>query len=419
VPLQFPKKLEPLFTPKRYKVLHGGRASTKSWSVARALVLIATQRKLEVLCAREFQSAIRESVHKLLKNQIQLLGLGSMFRVEQYAIYGPHGSQFVFIGLSDKTAENMKSYEDFDICWVEEAQVVSGRSWTILTPTIRKAGSEIWITFNPELDTDPTWVQFVENASEADTFCVQMNWRDNPWFNEVMEAERRKAKRTMSKADYENIWEGKNRPAVAGAIYADEVAKMFEERRIGDFPVDPFHMVYPVFDMGWNDKMFVIMAQRNVSQLRLVDCIEDDHKTLDWYSRELRNRPYNYGKVFLPHDGGHGNYQTGVTDQAILEGLQWQVEVLPNTDLEDGIRNARMTLAQTFIDQTKCAPLIECLKRYRRSIPVKTGEPGGPLHDQYSHGADCYRYVGLAAPMMDNQLGLKLPPLKYGASGVV
>lgn len=419
MPLQFPKKLEPLFSPKRYKVLHGGRASTKSWSVARALVLIATQRKLEVLCAREFQSAIRESVHKLLKNQIALLGLGHLFRVEQYAIYGPNGSQFVFIGLSDKTAENMKSYEDFDICWVEEAQVVSARSWTILTPTIRKAGSEIWITFNPELDTDPTWVQFVENASEADTFVCQMNWRDNPWFNEVMEAERQKAKRTMSKADYENIWEGKNRPAVAGAIYADEVAKMFEERRIGDFPVDPFHLVYPVFDLGWNDSMFVTFAQRNVSQLRLVDTLVDDHKTLDWFSQQLRLKPYSYGKVFLPHDGNSGNYQTAKTAAEILQDLGWQVEVLPRGDVEDGIRNARMTLAQTFIDKTKCAPLIECLKRYRRSIPVATGEPGGPLHDGHSHGADCYRYIADAAPLMDNQLGMKLPALKYPRAGVV
>lgn len=415
--IQFPEKLKGLFEPYRYKIIRGGRGSTKSWSVARALALMAAQRKLQVLCAREFQSSIRDSVHKLLSNQIEILGLGSVFDVQQTVIYGPNGSQFVFVGLSDKTAESLKSYEDFDIVWVEEGQVLSTRSIHILTPTIRRDGSEIWITFNPELDTDPTWVEFVENA-DSNTLGVEMNWRDNPWFNDVLEAERQKAQRTMSKVDYENIWEGKCRPAVSGAIYADEVAKLHEEHRIGDYPVDPFHLVYPIFDLGWNDKMAIILAQRQISQIRIVGYLEDDHKTLDWYSQELRKLNYSWGKVFLPHDGGHGDYKTGRSAQQIMEDLKWNVDVLENSGVNEGIRAARMMFSQVYIDRTKCARLLECLKRYRRGIPTTTGEPGAPLHDEFSHGADAYRYLAMSAPMMDNELEMKLPPLKYGKTGL-
>lgn len=414
----FPKKLLPgLFEYHRHKILRGGRGSAKSWSVARAHVVRATERKREVLCAREFQSSIKDSVHKLLKNQISLLGMGSLFDVQESTIYGPHGSQFVFVGLSDKTAENLKSYEDFDDCWVEEGQVVSKRSWEILLPTIRKEGSGIWVTFNPELDTDSTWKLFIENPP-PDTWSVEMNWRDNPWFNDILEAQRAHAERTMSTVDYENIWEGKCRPAVSGAIYADEVAKLHVEHRAGVFPVDPFHLVYPVFDLGWNDKMSIILVQRNVSQLRIIGYLEDDHKTLDWYSKELRKLNYSWGTVFLPHDGGHGDYKTGRTAQEILQDLKWTVEVLPNVSVAEGIRAARMMFGQVYIDNG-CTRLLECLKRYRRNVPLSTGEPGAPRHDEFSHGADAFRYTAMAAPMMDNELGMKLPELKYGRSGVV
>src|SRR5262249_54147482 len=129
---QFPEKLEPLFTRSRYKVLYGGRGSGKSWGIARALLLIGLQRSLRVLCTRETQKSIRDSVHKLLVDQISRMGLQRYYRAHQVAIYGPNGTEFVFAGLSDLTAESIKSFEGADVVWVEEAQVVTERSWTIL-----------------------------------------------------------------------------------------------------------------------------------------------------------------------------------------------------------------------------------------------------------------------------------------------
>lgn len=418
VQAKFPKKLKGLFDPKRYKVLRGGRGSGKSWGVARALLIIGVQRPIRVLCTREVQQSIRESVHKLLSEQIELLQLGGFFQIEKQSIRGRNGTEFVFAGLSDQTAESIKSFEGADYCWVEEAQVVTDRSWTILTPTIRKDGSEIWVTYNPELDTDATHVRFIENPP-PDIFSVEMNWRDNPWFNDVMEKERLHALRTLPDIDYQNIWEGKCRPAASGAIYSQEVAQLFAEHRVCDVPYDPFLVVNPVFDLGWNDHMSIGLFQRHISQLRLIDYIEDDHKTLDWYSKQLRERDYSWGTIFLPHDGGHGDYKTGKSSQQILEDLKWNVQVLPKQPITDGIREARMAFGQLAVDKGKCSRFVECVKRYRRNVSNATGEAGNPIHDEYSHGADMWRYAAQAGPLMDNMLSMKLPVLKYGKTGVV
>jgi phage terminase large subunit len=375
-------------------------------------------RPLLVLCTREVQQSIKASCHKLLCDQIANLGLGAFYDIGQAEIVGVNGTKFMFAGLSDQTAESLKSYEGVDIVWVEEGQVTSERSWEILIPTIRRDGSEIWITWNPRLDTDATWVRFVEKP-HPETIDCEMNWRDNPWFNSIMEAERLHAKATMTNAQYENVWEGKCLPAISGAIYADEVAAMYTEGRIGAFPYDQRLLVYPVFDLGWNDSMVVGLCQRVASSMRVIDYIEDSKKTLAWYSAQLRAKPYNYGTLFLPHDGDHGDYKTGASAKDLMEGLSWTVHVLPRVDIEHGIRAARMMFSGAYIDREKCARLVECLKRYRRGVPNSTGEPGSPVHDEFSHGADMWRYAAMAAPEMTNSQGMSLPALKYGKSGIV
>jgi phage terminase large subunit len=381
VKAEFPKKLQPIFQPSRYKVLHSGRDAAKSWSVARALLIEGAQAPIRVLCARETQKSIRDSVHKLLSDQVEQLGLSSVYTVLQSTITNGLGTEFIFVGLSDQTAESIKSYEGVDRCWVEEAQYVSARSWNILTKTIRKEGSQIWITFNPELDTDPTWVRFVENPY-PDSIVIGLTYRDNPWHSKVMEDERVRDEKILSKIDYDNLWEGKTRPAVAGAVYADEVAMMYQEKRIGDFPYDPFLPVFAIFDLGWNDQTSIIVAQRHLSRLAIIHYIEDSHKGPDFYSAELRKTDYPIVQLFLPHDGAHHGPGTGVSAKDMYEGLKWRVEVLPNTPKEEQIRNARLMFRGTYIDR-RCERLIECLKRYRRTVPNQTGEPGAPLHDEF------------------------------------
>lgn len=400
---KLPDKLDFLLTKKsRYKGAKGGRGSAKSWSFARALLVRGSVRRTRILCAREVQKSIKQSVHKLLKDQIEALGLTGFYDVLETEIRGKNGSEFSFTGLSDHTVDSIKSFEGCDIVWVEEAQTVSKRSWDVLIPTIRKDDSEIWLSFNPELDTDETYCRFITNKPD-DAIMVDMNYMDNPWFPEVLEKERLHAKATMSKTDYEHIWEGKCKPAVAGAIYYDEMAKVVDEKRICNVPYDPLLKVQVVFDLGWNDAMAISLVQKHVSELRIIEYIEDSHKTLDHYSALLKDKRLNWGKCYLPHDGRHKNIQTGKSAQQIMEALGWDVEITPNMSIEDGIKLTRMTFGRMYFDKNKTERLVQCAKRYRRSINQQTNEPGAPFHDEWSHGADNVRYIAVNADQMTNE----------------
>lgn len=391
--------------------MHGGRGSGKSWGVARALILMAAAEPTRVLCTREIQKSIKDSVHKLLSDQIQALGLGYFFEVLETVIRGKNGSEFSFAGLATHTVDSIKSYEGVSKVWVEEAQSVSKRSWDVLIPTIRKPGSEIWVTFNPALESDETYQRFVVQKPD-NCVAVEMNYTDNPWFPDVLDLERKHAQATMKPEEYGHIWEGKCMPAVSGAIYFDEVSKAESEGRIRDVPHDPLLKVHAIWDLGWNDSMSIILAQRAASELRIIGYIEDSHRTLADYALDLKAMPYNWGVDYLPHDGFAKDYKTGKTAKEILEAMGRTVEQTPNMDIEGGIRAARMTFGRTYIDKTKAARLIECLKRYRRHINQQTNEASAPLHDEFSHGADAWRYLALVADALSNSNG-SVKPIKY------
>lgn len=215
--LEFAPKFAPLFKPMRYKVFHGGRGGAKSWEIARALILISSSKKTRILCAREVQNTIKDSVHKLLRDQIESLGLLPWFTITDNSIKSSVGSEFIFKGLR-YDVQGVKSTEGVDICWVEEAQTVTAASWDALSPTIRKEGSEIWISFNPGEETDPTYQRFVANPPD-DSVVVEVNYCDNPWFPEVLRKEMEYCKRVDYDA-YEHIWMGKPKKISAAVIFS-------------------------------------------------------------------------------------------------------------------------------------------------------------------------------------------------------
>lgn len=398
--LQITKKLAPLFQPKRYKVLFGGRGGGKSWAVAGVLLTVAANRRLRVLCAREIQKSMRDSVHRLLKDQVTRLGLESFYTVFDNEIRGKNGSLFVFSGLQAHTVDSIKSFEGVDIVWVEEAHSVSKRSWNVLIPTIRKPDSEIWLTLNPDMDTDETYQRFIATPSD-DTFLCEVNWRDNPWFPDVLNEERLKAKRVMSKEDYEHIWEGKPRTVADGAIYQHELIALYRDGRATNVPYDPELPVHTVWDLGWNDAMTIGLVQKGAQDIRIIGYIEDSHRTLDWYVKQLEKFDYRWGTDYLPHDGRTRNFQTGKSTEEMLRSLgRREVVVQSATSVEEGIKAARMLFPKCYFDKTNTARLLECLKRYRRDVHTKTGAPMKPLHDEFSHGADMFRYLAQAADDM-------------------
>ena len=207
--LQLPWALRRLLEHHRYKVLFGGRAATKSWSVARLLVTMAAQRKLRILCVRELQKSIKDSVHQLLCDQIENLGLTSAYKITDKEITCIEtGSFFIFEGLH-RNVSKIKGLEGIDIVWVEEAQRISQESWSYLIPTIRKSGSEIWVTFNPDLETDPTYQRFVIDTPD-NCLLIKINANDNPWLSQESIDDRAHLYRVDRDAAI-HIWEGETR----------------------------------------------------------------------------------------------------------------------------------------------------------------------------------------------------------------
>jgi phage terminase large subunit len=415
---KFPAKLKFLFQPARYKGAYGGRGSGKSWGVARALLIIGANKQTRVLCTREVQKSIQQSVHQLLKDQIAALGLESFYEVLQTEIRGKNGTTFYFAGLSDQTADSLKSFEGVDVCWVEEAQSVTRNSWNILIPTIRKPDSEIWVTYNPQLESDETHQRFVINPP-PDCAMVEMNYSDNPYFPKVLEQERIHAQNTMKPEEYAHIWEGKCKPAVEGAIYFDQMSQALT--RICNLPQDPMLKTHGIWDLGYNDSMTIILVQKLASEVRIIHYIEGNQRTLADYSAELKalrldGQPINWGNMYLPHDGFAKRHQTGKMDAEVLQGFGWNVQQTPNIDIESGINRAREMFSRVYFNKERTVRLVECLKRYRRQINKTTNEPGAPLHDEFSHGADAFRYLGVVCDQLSNdEWGGKLnyPRLNY------
>ncbi|WP_281773682.1 PBSX family phage terminase large subunit [Haemophilus parahaemolyticus] len=199
-------KLKPLINHYRYKILYGGRGSGKSWAVAELLVEIANQTNCRILCGRELQNSISDSVLKLISDTIADLGYSHRFEIQRNAIYClATGAEFMFYGIKNNPTK-IKSLEGVDICWVEEAENVSNESWDILIPTIRKENSEIWATFNPKNILDPTYQRFVVNPPK-NAFVCKINYDSNEHFPDVLRSEMEQCK----ERDYElyrHIWLG-------------------------------------------------------------------------------------------------------------------------------------------------------------------------------------------------------------------
>jgi|SRR5579875_2590832 len=389
---KFPKKLERLFEPSRYKVLWGGRGAGRSWGVARALLILGTRKPIRVLCTRELQNSMRDSVHQLLSDQIDRLGLGQFYRVEKERIYGANGGQFSFEGIRNNTTK-IKSYEGVDYCWVEEAVKVSKHSWGILIPTIRKEGSEIWMTFNPEFEDDYTYQRFVLDADES-CIVIHTTWRDNPWFPEVLRQEMERDK-IRDEDYYLNVWEGQCVQVLDGAVYAKELRKLQREGRICEVPWDKSWPVDTFWDLGRADATAVWFAQRVAMQTRVLDFYSNTGEDITHYLAICQQKGYNYGTMWLPHDARAERLGSKKTIEEIVRQAGYRVQIVPKLSVTDGINAARIAMNECWFDQKKCADGIRGLRAYRFKV-VDGQRANAPLHDWASDSADAFRYLAIA-----------------------
>lgn len=429
VHLQLPRKLAFLLEMHPYKVAYGGRASLKSTSFASTLLTLGLDQSLRILCLREVQKSLTDSVHLLLQDQIKKLGYGAHYTVTDNAIKGVfQDTLFRFAGLSDQTAESMKSYEKFDVFWFEEAQAISRRSFQIALPTLfRTKGAEAWVSFNPTMDTDEVWERFVVNPPPG-AMVVEMNWRDAVkcgWMSQ--ENERlRQYDLVHSKDEYANIWDGKPRTVVEGAIYAGEVVEMITEKRFRPIPYDPRLPVHRVWDLGWNDLMTCIMVQKpHPSALNVINYLEDSHIMYAQFLAAMDQLGYKWGDDWLPHDAGQHHPTSGTNAWKQIQDLTGRKpKDIPRSDPEARIRAARMMWPRVYLDNARHdtptdrpnrllggAVLMDRLKRYRRTVPRSTMEPTGPLHDINSHGSDGWGGMAEVADRIRNESEIRVPTI--------
>jgi phage terminase large subunit len=407
---EFPERLGFLFEPKRYKVIYGGRGGAKSWGIARALLIMGAQRPLRILCAREFQNSIQDSVLKLLADQIADLGLADVYEVQKTTILGANGTEFIFSGLRHNV-DSLKSKEGIDIVWVEEAQNVSAYSWDKLVPTIRKNGSEIWVSFNPELESDETYQRFVVN-NPTDSIVVKIGWEHNPWFPEVLRHEMEDLKARNPDA-WLNVWEGHCRQTLDGAIYATELREAEAANRICNVPYDASKPVSVFCDLGWADHTSLWFVQRIGLEYRVLRAVQDRQKPWPHYLQLIQSFGYVIEGIWLPHDAQAHQLGTGKSIEEITRATGLPVRIVPNLSVEDGINALRTTFPQVWWDKTNCADGLNALRHYRYEVDPVTGQfSRKPLHDDASHYADGARYFAVGMREGAKTVKLKAPSLR-------
>lgn len=399
---EFPPKLACLFRPARYKVAYGGRGATKSWSFARALLLLGGKgAPLRIICCREIQKSIRESVYLLLVDQIKALGLGSFYQALATEIRGKNGTTFTFHGLRHNI-DNIKSLEGADIVWVEEAQTVSDDSWTKLIPTVRKSGSEIWVSFNPELESDPTYQRFVLHPP-PNAVVVKLTYRDNPWFSLELDAERKHLQEQDPDA-YLHVWEGATIRHLEGAVYGTELRAAEAEGRITRVPYEPSKGVSVYTDLGWGDMTSLWFAQRVGMERRVLHSYQNRHKLWQHYLQYIQSRGYVIECVYLPHDAESGSIAgLSVAVQTRNSGMTCQV--IPRTDnaVLLGINAVRNLFPSCYFDAEGCADGLQALRHYRYEVDAHGNYGKMPAHDDASHYADALRYLATAEVSKRNQ----------------
>jgi phage terminase large subunit len=427
IDIEIPDKVaDMLFEPARFKVLWGGRAGVKSWNFARGLLALARIRKMRIGCARETMKSIEDSVHQLLQDQIAALGMGDFFRAQKKNIRGLNGSTFSYHGLRDKSVHNIKSLESVDILWVEEAQNVSRNSWTTVIPTIRKPGSEIWVSFNPELETDETYQRFVVHPPEG-AKVLKTGYQDNPFLSDEIRKDMSDMRARDSREgteEFQYVYEGVCKPAVTGAVYREQLIAAEKEGRMTRVPYDASRPVDTFWDLGFGDNVSIWFAQSIGFEFRLIDFVSDSLKDVSFYLKEMASRPYVYGTVWLPHDGKAKTLAAGGRSvQQLVQAGGHKVRIVPSLSITDGMAAVRTIFNRCWFDADKCAEGLQALKHYRYESDEQMGDSKHqvfkrePMHDWASHPADAFRYFAITIREPEREKAAQTaqaPPVRVG-----
>ena len=398
---------KPLLEPGRYKGLHGGRGSAKSHFFGENLIDDSLcERGLLSVCLREVQKSLKDSAKRLIEQKLIDLRLGEAqgFKVFKSEIETPGDGIIIFQGLQDHTADSIKSLEGFKRAWLEEAQTVSKRSLSLLRPTIRAEGSEIWASWNPRRKSDPIDALLRQGTPPTNSIVVESNWRNNPWFPSVLEQERLDCLRD-DPDNYEHIWEGGYETITDGAYFANSLAKARAENRIGKVALDPLMTVRLFVDIGGTgakaDAFTIWAAQFIGTEIRVLNYYEVQGQPLEAHVAWLREQGYTPDKaqIWLPHDGSTNDRVYDVSYESAFRQVGYDVTVVPNQGkgaAKARIEEARRLLPNCHFDEVKCAGGIDALGWYHEKKDDVRNIGLGPEHDWSSHGADSFGLMCVA-----------------------
>lgn len=389
----------PLLKPARYKGAHGGRGSGKSQFFADLLIASAMRKPgFRGLCCREVQKSLKESAKRLLEQKIQAHGLGHLFDVQEAQIKTPGGGLIAFAGLQDHTSESIKSYEGFDVAWVEEAQTVSDRSLNLLRPTIRAPGSELWFSWNPRHETDAVdkMLRGVELPTNATV--VQANYLHNKWFPAELEQERLDCLRQQPE-QYAHIWEGDYVTVSEGAYFAKDLAEARTEGRITELARDPLMQVRAFWDIGVRDATAIWIAQFTGQTIKLLDSYEAEGQPLAAHLEWLRSKGYGSALCVLPHDGARHDAVSAVRFEDHIRAAGFEVDTIENQGKGAAIKRveaARRLFPRMWFDANKCSGGLKALGWYHEKRDDHRNIGLGPEHDWSSHAADAFGLMCVA-----------------------
>ena len=400
--IELPPKLVDLFDGEaRYRVAFGGRGSGKTRSFALMSAVYGYRwgmsgKQGQILCAREHLNSLDESSLEEVKSAIRSVDwLDAYYEIGEKYVRSRDGRvSYVFAGLR-RNLDSIKSKARVILAWVDEAENVSEAAWQKLIPTIREEESEIWVTYNPESKHSAVHQRFRVSPSNDVKVC-EINWRDNPWFPDVLNQERINDQKLRPDV-YDHVWEGAFLIHVEGAYYTVEMREANAEGRIGSAPYDRSVGVVTAWDLGVGDSTAIWFAQMVGPEVRLIDYYESSGVGLDHYVAVLNSKGYNYTDHILPHDVRVRELGTGKSRLETLENLGVRpITIAAQLNVDDGIQAVRSLLGRAWFDEEKCERGIDCLRQYRRDYDENNKSfKARPLHDWSSHGADAMRYLAI------------------------
>lgn len=397
--VEVPRKLKPLLFPKRYKGAYGGRGGAKSHFFAEQIIIQSYMQTKRVVCIREVQNSIKDSVKQLLVDKIEKFQLHAFFEILESEIRGRNGSIIVFKGMQSYNASNIKSLEGFDVAWIEEAQTLSQHSLDLLRPTIRKEGSEIWASWNPRYKTDAIDKFFRKNPPE-DAISIMVNWHDNPWFPDVLRKEM-EHDYAVDEDKAEHIWGG-GYGASQGAILAKWVARAEREGRIHNgVKYDAEGCTIEVSgDLGFRDTASFWFWQRAMGGFRVLGYDQDTGLDADDWIPRINDTVKRLGcdrapVIWLPHDARAKTFQSKHTtiEKFAAKFGAGNTHIVPQSKKLDQIEAARTAINKCEFHRDLCEPGLDGLMAWEFEYNDETGILSRePLHNWASHPSDAFAY---------------------------